>query len=749
MFKSNGGYPGLTVFVELYMHYACMLVCAGFEFDGRHVKVELVRPPFGVTGSLRWIITPQVDGMIETGLPRLVPLPGGCVEVWLEPASSTLHKALSVLLMMLRSRYGLFPFEGHSLVKWTSKGVLRKRPTFWPPCSTIKAVNSMRLCVFFVKVTGHMQVSGIVPTWLPFSFGRQKSSYQMPRYNLACTVVLVTLFACLLRIHILPGLTEDAGANSSSDCNASSLTNNDRLEGSSPDDQMDSACPHLRIMIVLIFTLFSCLLVLLGYLQSSALERLPLLPARSSTSLPGRKDTTRLLFRPGLPTFHAYLQPINRKHPHSQKQQLHYHQQQHRQAGMFSARHIWLRVRFPLTACLADCYPIHLACLFVPFRAGRHTAYNVDAELWPTESDSVGRPLPLTSSSTGSGPGPGPGDSGAEASPTAGTSPVTALALILLLTLLLLVNDYCARLFSLRPILYADAQAISINEDEYDSDHPQLGLRLAQLQLTRTELRRQALQPRYKESSSQSSDSPFASFPSFSFFASSSSSSTFASKPPSSSSFLPLPSSSSQFTPISPSSSTPFPNSAHTLSHTGLPLLPPLPASSPCPSFSQQPTLVPSAYDEASQIPVIEADQKKRPFVTPLHQNLPCLHRFRDNLETSALLADIVVIGWPERFFQLRNGPLYNVSFFVESVLKRAEPSIFPVRNDFPIRTGPFSRFPDKNRCWTDVHLRRRYILFVERPDWAGYCRIMQLPVEYTEAKMRQVRSILRMGCKS
>lgn len=132
------------------------------------------------------------------------------------------------------------------------------------------------------------------------------------------------------------------------------------------------------------------------------------------------------------------------------------------------------------------------------------------------------------------------------------------------------------------------------------------------------------------------------------------------------------------------------------------------------------------------------------PFFVPPDPSRPCRHAFRDDPETSALLADFVVIGHPTPTYQHTSGVLYNASVLVEQVLKRPRLSIYPVREGFPILTGPFSQWTDLGRCWINVHSARKYIFFIDRPNWAGFFRISHLPLFYTTQRWQKIRTILK-----
>ncbi|VDK31665.1 unnamed protein product [Taenia asiatica] len=132
------------------------------------------------------------------------------------------------------------------------------------------------------------------------------------------------------------------------------------------------------------------------------------------------------------------------------------------------------------------------------------------------------------------------------------------------------------------------------------------------------------------------------------------------------------------------------------------------------------------------------------PFFLPPDPSRPCRHAFRDDPETSALLADFVVIGYPTPTYQHSPGILYNASVLVEQVLKRPRLSIYPVREGFPILTGPFSQWTDLGRCWINVHSTRKYIFFIDRPNWAGFFRISHLPLFYTTQRWQKIQTILK-----
>ncbi|VDP98893.1 unnamed protein product [Trichobilharzia regenti] len=132
----------------------------------------------------------------------------------------------------------------------------------------------------------------------------------------------------------------------------------------------------------------------------------------------------------------------------------------------------------------------------------------------------------------------------------------------------------------------------------------------------------------------------------------------------------------------------------------------------------------------------------------PPDEKRPCRYRFRDDAETSALLADYVIVGQPVQTYRRRFGPLYNVSLMVTHILKSVQHSIFPVRENHLLRVGQFSIFPDPGRCWINVHRNKKYIFFLQQPDWSGFCKISQLPLEYTKQAYRAVKEIMRLGGK-
>ncbi len=137
------------------------------------------------------------------------------------------------------------------------------------------------------------------------------------------------------------------------------------------------------------------------------------------------------------------------------------------------------------------------------------------------------------------------------------------------------------------------------------------------------------------------------------------------------------------------------------------------------------------------------------PQFIPPDLSRPCRHAFRDDPETSALLADFVIIGRWTPTHRSHPGILYNASIHVEQVLKRPMSSIYPVREGYPILAGLFSQWPDLGRCWIDLQPRKRYIFFIERPNWAGYFRISQLPLLYSNYRWRRIASILAKRRKS
>lgn len=102
------------------------------------------------------------------------------------------------------------------------------------------------------------------------------------------------------------------------------------------------------------------------------------------------------------------------------------------------------------------------------------------------------------------------------------------------------------------------------------------------------------------------------------------------------------------------------------------------------------------------------------PKFTPPDKNRPCRYFYRDDVETSALLADYVLIGWPIEIYRRRFGPQYDISLFVTEILKSQAKSQFPVRVDRLVRVGPFSIYPDAGRCLIDVKKDRQYIFFLD-----------------------------------
>ncbi|THD26437.1 Pro neuregulin 2 membrane bound [Fasciola hepatica] len=135
----------------------------------------------------------------------------------------------------------------------------------------------------------------------------------------------------------------------------------------------------------------------------------------------------------------------------------------------------------------------------------------------------------------------------------------------------------------------------------------------------------------------------------------------------------------------------------------------------------------------------------------PPSPDLPCRYRFREDVETSALLADYVIVGWPRQAFRRRYGPLYNISLLVTNVLKqsrRPTRAIFPIRIGHLLRVGQFSVLPDPGRCWLNVQPGRAYMFFIRQPDWSGFCQISQLPVEYSEAAYERVMNVLTHGIR-
>lgn len=141
---------------------------------------------------------------------------------------------------------------------------------------------------------------------------------------------------------------------------------------------------------------------------------------------------------------------------------------------------------------------------------------------------------------------------------------------------------------------------------------------------------------------------------------------------------------------------------------------------------------------------ITESWHHEVPFFLPPDPNRPCRHAFRDDAESSALLADFVVMGQPTPTYRHGPGVLYNASVYVERVLKRPSLSIYPVREGYPILTGPFSQWTDLGRCWINVQPGRKYIFFIDRPNWAGYFRISHLPLIYTHQRWEKMQTILR-----
>ncbi|VDK73829.1 unnamed protein product [Dibothriocephalus latus] len=133
----------------------------------------------------------------------------------------------------------------------------------------------------------------------------------------------------------------------------------------------------------------------------------------------------------------------------------------------------------------------------------------------------------------------------------------------------------------------------------------------------------------------------------------------------------------------------------------------------------------------------------------PPDPSRPCRHIFRNDVDTSALLADFVLEGIPIPTYQSPDqaaGLLYNASIHVRQVAKRPAFSIYPVRKDFPILAGPFSRRTDLGRCWVNVQFGARYIFFIERPNWAGFFQITQIPVRFTVKRWQTIQNIVRRG---
>ncbi|CAH8287981.1 unnamed protein product [Schistosoma guineensis] len=126
----------------------------------------------------------------------------------------------------------------------------------------------------------------------------------------------------------------------------------------------------------------------------------------------------------------------------------------------------------------------------------------------------------------------------------------------------------------------------------------------------------------------------------------------------------------------------------------------------------------------------------------------PCRYRFNDDVETSTLLADYVIIGWPIQIYRRQFGPLYNISLLVQNILKTVKYSRFPIRINHLLRIGQFSIFPDPGRCWINVHKNKKYIFFLNQPDWSGFSKITQLPVEYTNYAYNSIIRIMKLGGK-
>ncbi|VDL19967.1 unnamed protein product [Hymenolepis diminuta] len=141
---------------------------------------------------------------------------------------------------------------------------------------------------------------------------------------------------------------------------------------------------------------------------------------------------------------------------------------------------------------------------------------------------------------------------------------------------------------------------------------------------------------------------------------------------------------------------------------------------------------------------ITESWHHEVPFFLPPDPNRPCRHAFRDDVESSALLADFVVVGRPTPTYRHCPGVLYNASVLVEQVLKRPSLSIYPVREGYPILTGPFSQWTDLGRCWINVHSGRKYIFFIDRPNWVGFFRISHLPLVYTHQRWQKICAILK-----
>ncbi|CAL8104314.1 unnamed protein product [Calicophoron daubneyi] len=130
----------------------------------------------------------------------------------------------------------------------------------------------------------------------------------------------------------------------------------------------------------------------------------------------------------------------------------------------------------------------------------------------------------------------------------------------------------------------------------------------------------------------------------------------------------------------------------------------------------------------------------------PPSEELPCRYRFREDVETSALLADYVVVGWPVKAYTEPYNPLYNVSLFVTAVLKSQPQTVFPIREQHLVRVGQFSKIPDPGRCWIDVQKDTMYIFFIKQPNWAGFCEISQLPVAFSLDALSKIQNILKLG---
>ncbi|KER22522.1 hypothetical protein T265_09415 [Opisthorchis viverrini] len=130
----------------------------------------------------------------------------------------------------------------------------------------------------------------------------------------------------------------------------------------------------------------------------------------------------------------------------------------------------------------------------------------------------------------------------------------------------------------------------------------------------------------------------------------------------------------------------------------------------------------------------------------PSIPHLPCRYRFRNDVEASALLADNVIVGLPLETYRRRYGPMYNISVYVTQVLKETPASLFPIREQYLIRVGQFSVYPDLGRCQIDAQLNTPYIFFIRRPNWAGFCQVSQLPVRYSKQAVKRIQRILRLG---